>query len=167
MTMARVVLVQCEYETPGGFRCARETTELSDRWCAIHCPPDELDLTGFHAARARAAKYTLAKGLPDAAATLVRLSADEEAGAGANIKAATEVLDRAGIPRVAATVLQADIVHREGRTAAQIVKERLGALGDRWAETEEDDLPEPPGPIVIDAVSDPETESQPTLFDTV
>src|SRR4029078_3438463 len=116
----------------------------------------ELDLTGFHAARARAAKYTLAKGLPDAAATLVRLSGEEEAGAGANIKAATEVLDRAGIPRVAATVLQADIVHREGRTAAQIVKERLGALGDRWMETEEDDLPEPPGPMVIEAATESE-----------
>lgn len=156
MTMARTVLIQCEYVTPSGYRCDRETTELSDRWCAIHCPPDELDLSGFHAARVRAAKYVLAKGLPSAAETLVRLSGDEEAGAGANIKAATEVMDRAGIPRVAATVLQADITHREGRTAAQTVRERLSALGDRFAETEEDGLPEPPTPLVIEPATEAE-----------
>ena len=155
MTVA-VALVPCEYISPGGFRCDRETMELSDRWCAIHCPPDELDLSSFHAARARAAKYTLARGLPTAAEALVRIAGDPEQGSGAVIKASTEILDRAGIPRVAATVLQADITHREGRTAGQIVAERLASLGARLAEDAEDDLPEPPD-IVEGTVTEPES----------
>jgi hypothetical protein len=163
MTAARVVLIQCEYVGPSGYRCDRETTELSDRWCAIHCPADELDLGNFHAARARAAKYTLAKGLPSAAETLVRLAGDPDAGAGANIKAASEVLDRGGIPRVSATVLQADITHREGRTAGQLVRERLGAMMGRVADREETDLPEPPAaiPVVIDAAVESESPAEP------
>lgn len=149
----RTVLVQCEYVSPTGFRCDRETMEHSDRWCAIHCPADELDLSSFHAARARAAKYTLARGLPTAAESLVRIAGDPTEGAGAVIKASTEILDRAGIPRVAATILQADITHREGRTAAQIVRERLSGLGSRASEIEEADLPEPPMAVtVVDAL---------------
>jgi hypothetical protein len=99
----------------------------------------------------------------------VRIAGDPEQGSGAVIKASTEILDRAGIPRVAATILQADITHREGRTAAQIVKERLGALGARLAEDAEDDLPEPPmGGEVVDGtvttVSEPETVAEsPTI----
>ena len=154
MTVA-VALVRGECVEPGGFRCDRETMELSDRWCAIHCPPDELDLSSFHAARARAAKYTLARGLPTAAEALVRIAGDPEQVSGAVIKASTEILDRAGIPRVAATVLQADITHREGRTAGQIVAERLASLGARLAEDAEDDLPEPPD-IVEGTVTEPE-----------
>ena len=157
MTAGAMVLIRCEYVTPGGFRCDRETMELSDRWCAIHCPADELDLSSFHAARARAAKYTLARGLPTAAEALVRIAGDPEQGSGAVIKASTEILDRAGIPRVAATVLQADITHREGRTAGQIVAERLASLAGRLAEDAEDDLPEPPsaGPIVVEGTVSP------------
>ena len=148
-----MVLIRCEYVTPSGFRCDRETLDHSDRWCAIHCPADELDLSSFHAARARAAKYTLARGLPTAAEALVRIAGDPTEGSGAVIKASTEILDRAGIPRVAATVLQADITHREGKTAGQIVAERLAGLAGRLAEDAEDDLPEPPGMVVDGTVS--------------
>jgi hypothetical protein len=85
----------------------------------------------------------------------VRIAGDPSEGAGAVIKASTEILDRAGIPRVAATILQADITHREGRTAAQIVRERLGSLGSRLADRDEDDLPEPPKAVtVVDALPD-------------
>ena len=162
MTAGAMVLIRCEYVTPGGFRCDRETMELSDRWCAIHCPADELDLSSFHAARARAAKYTLARGLPTAAEALVRIAGDPEQGAGAVIKASTEILDRAGIPRVAATILQADITHREGKTAGQIVAERLAGLAGRMADDAEDDLPEPPtaGPVVVDGTVSPVPASE-------
>src|SRR4029077_2576534 len=113
-------LYRCEFRYDrDGSQCEGAQLELSE-FCIMHAPSDELDMSSFHAKHVRAAKYKLAEGLPIAADTLVRIAGDPEAGAGANIKASSEVLDRAGVPRVAATVLQADITHRMGRTAADI-----------------------------------------------
>jgi len=158
-------ILQCEYVGPTGIQCVRDCIETSDQWCGIHCPASELDLSSYHASRLRAAKYRIAQALPDAADTIVEVMSDKEGNPANRAKAAVEVLDRGGMPRVQATILQADILTRTGKTPGQELSDRLNALGDRYAQLDQDpdDLPQPPvlvparpvGPVtVVDADPD-------------
>lgn len=154
-------LMQCEYAGPTGMRCSREIIDTSERWCALHCPADELDLSSFHASRLRAARYRIAQALPDAADTIVEVMSDKEGNPANRAKAATEVLDRGGLPRIQATVLQGDITTRTEKTAGQLVTERLSALASRTLDVEDEMFPEPeparlvPVHITVDAEPDP------------
>jgi hypothetical protein len=159
-------ILQCEYVGPTGIQCVRDCIETSDQWCGIHCPASELDLSSFHASRLRAAKYRIAQALPDAAETVVEIMDDREAGPGNRLKAGLEVLDRGGMPRVQATILQADILTRTGKTPGQEVSDRLAALNARFAQLDPDDpdlppvpppalVPVPARPVVVDADPDP------------
>ena len=132
LTMSRV-LIQCEYVTPSGWRCEAETIETSEQWCAIHCPPDEIDLSSYHAARLRAAKYRLAQVLPTAADRLAQVVRDGDESTANVIKASTEILDRGGLPKVAAVQMQADITARMVRTPGQVLSERLDSMAARLA----------------------------------
>jgi len=136
-------LMQCEYAGPTGIRCSREIIDTSERWCALHCPADELDLSSFHATRLRAARYRIAQALPDAADTMVEVMSDKEGNPANRAKAAAEVLDRGGLPRIQATVLQGDITTRSAKTAGQLVTERLAALASRTVDAEDELFPAP------------------------
>jgi hypothetical protein len=150
------VLIQCEYVTPSGWRCEQETIETSERWCAVHCPPDEIDLSAYHSARLRAAKYRLASALPTAADRLVEVVARGDDSTANVIKASTEILDRGGLPKVAAVTMQADITARLERTPGQELTARLDAMAARLSPTiaiidgsvdpDEDDFDSPPPP---------------------
>jgi hypothetical protein len=165
-------VLQCEYVGPTGISCQRDCIETSDQWCGIHCPASELDLSSFHASRLRAAKYRIAQALPDAAETVIAVMDDAEGNPANRLKASLEVLDRGGMPRVQATILQADILSRTGKTAGQEVSDRLAALGARFSQLDDDEadqdpdlppvpqlvpvpVPVPTGPTVVDADPDP------------
>lgn len=153
-------MMQCEYAGPTGVRCTRDIIDTSERWCAIHCPADELDLSSFHAGRLRAAKYRIAQALPDAAEVITGIMANEDSMEGNRLKASLEVLDRGGLPRVQATILQGDITTRVAKTAGQMVTERLAKLAERTAEVEDSLFPEPARALpvlsatVVDAAPD-------------
>jgi hypothetical protein len=150
------VMFQCEYTGPTGVRCGAEIIEGSERWCAIHCPADELDLSTFHASRLRAAKYRIAQALPSAAGRLAEVIERGDESTANIIKASTEVLDRGGLPKVAAVTMQADITARLERTPGQELTDRLNAMAARLSPTiaiidgsvdpDEDDFDSPPPP---------------------
>jgi len=143
MAMGISPMMQCDYTGPTGMRCTREIIETSERWCALHCPADELDLSSFHATRLRAARYKIAQALPDAADTMVEVMADREGNPANRAKAAAEVLDRGGLPRIQATVLQGDITTRTEKTSGQLIIERLAALSSRTVDAEDELFPSP------------------------
>lgn len=161
MSMGISPMIQCEYAGPTGMRCAREIIETSERWCALHCPADELDLSTFHATRLRAARYKIAQALPDAADTMVEVMSDREGNPANRAKASAEILDRGGLPRIQATVLQGDITTRTEKTSGQLIIERLAALASRTVDAEDELFPAPalvPARLpvhTVDAAPDP------------
>ena len=153
-----MALIQCSWVSPTGWRCDEETMEHSMEWCIVHLPAAEMDLSAYHSARVRAARYKLASALPIAADLLLDTVKDAEESTANRLKAAVEVFDRTGIPRAAASTvtLQGELSHRVTMSAADTLNARLDALAVRA-------YPELAGTVdgSVDLLEDPDLEFAP------
>ena len=128
-----VPMFQCIWMDPrDGSDCAGEQLPTS-KFCVLHAPAAEMDLSGFHASRVRAARYKLSESLPKAAQLLADTLDDGDELTANRLKAAVEVFDRTGIPRAAASTvtLQGELSHRHTVSAAETLQDRLDALARR------------------------------------
>lgn len=133
MALMTATLFRCIWlDERDGTECSGEQLPTS-KFCSLHAPASEMDLSGFHASRIRAARYKLADSLPKAADLLSSTLQDENEQTGNRLKAAVEVFDRAGIPRAAASTvtLQGELSHRVTVSAADMLQDRLDALARR------------------------------------
>lgn len=127
------MMFKCVWMDPrDGSECHGEQIATS-KYCVLHAPASEMDLSAFHAVRVRAARYRLSDSLPKAAALLSTVLDDEDEATANRLKAAVEVFDRTGIPRAAASTvtLQGELSHRVTVSAADTLNARLDALAVR------------------------------------
>jgi hypothetical protein len=121
---------RCEIIRTDGTRCwAWASTPKKTKRCKKHLPwemePDTVN--------AKLAKIRMLQMAPSAADTLEGLMTDKHESGAVRLKAATEILDRAGVRGGVELDIKAEI---EVVDSSSEVRERLGRLAERMAEAE-------------------------------
>lgn len=101
-------LFRCEYfDERWAEQCADEQLPTS-KFCVLHAPADEMDLSRHQAKVLRASRYRGLSKAPRMMDELIHVAEDREGEPGATrVRAAEAVLDRVGLPRM--TAAQVDI----------------------------------------------------------
>lgn len=121
---------QCTYRHPDTTRCMKQRLDYGTR-CITHVDIDEIDPEAMLRSRATKAKLRLAETLEAAVDRVEEIIGDPDVPVAVALKAASEVFDRAGVPRLTASSITAEVEVTDSSEATRLLSARL----DRLAET--------------------------------